>query len=559
MAKQIIFGDEARKALKKGIDQVAGAIRITLGPKGRNVVYDKGYGAPTITNDGVSIAKEITLPDKVENLGAEMIKDVASKTNDIAGDGTTTAVILAQAIIEEGLKKTSLGVSPMGLRAGIESACEEVTKALKAMAKPIKTKEEVIQVATIAAEDGEIGAIIAEAIEKVGKDGVVTVEESQQFVVESEFVEGMQFDKGYISPYLITDADRMEASYTDPFILLTDKKISSIKEILPLLEKLAGAGKKDLVIIAEDIDGEALATLIVNKIRGVFNTLAIKAPGYGDRKKEMLGDIAALTGGTVIAEEVGLKLENAEVEMLGRAHRVIASKDATTIVGGKGKKSDINERVAQIKKQIEHSDSSYDKEKLRERLSKLSGGVAVIKVGATTEAEMKYKKLKIDDAVAATKAAVDEGIVPGGGVALVKAGETVAQKGILPTGRQVKNTNTDMAQEFETGVKILLKALESPLRQIVINAGKDDAAVIIDKIKKSKTFEGYDARADKMVDDMIKEGIVDPVKVTRTGLERAASAAAILLTTEVAVTDESKKEEHNHGAPGMGGGMGMDY
>lgn len=552
MAKQIILGDEARKALKRGIDQVAGAVKITLGPKGRNVVYDKGYGAPIITNDGVSIAKEITLADKTENLGAEMVKDVASKTNDIAGDGTTTAVILTQAIIEEGLRKTSLGVSPMGLRAGIEAACTEVTGTLKAMAKPINTKEEIIQVATISAEDVEIGRIIADAIEKVGKDGVVTVEESQQFAVESEFVEGMQFDKGYVSPYMITDGDRMEASYSDPFILLTDKKISSIKEILPLLEKLAGAGKKDLVIIADDIDGEALATLVVNKIRGAFNTLAIKAPGYGDHKTELLGDIAILTGATVVTEKLGLKLENVEVEMLGRARRVIASKDATTIVSGKGKKTNIDERMTQIKKQIENSDSSYDKEKLRERLGKLAGGVAVIKVGATTEAEMKYKKLKIDDAVAATKAAVDEGIVPGGGVALVKAGEIVAKKGI-------KNTSPDLPQEFETGVKILLKSLESPLRQIVINAGKDDAAVIIDKVKNSKNFEGYDARADKMVDDMIKVGIVDPVKVTRTGLERAASAAAILLTTEVAVTDEPKKEEPMRGGPGMGGGMGMDY
>ncbi len=556
MAKQIILGDEARKALKQGIDQVAGAVKITLGPKGRNVVYDKGYGAPMITNDGVSIAKEITLPDKVENLGAEMIKDVASKTNDIAGDGTTTAVILAQAIIEEGLKKTSLGVSPMGLRAGIEAAGAEVTKALKAMAKPIKTEEEIVQVATISAEDVDIGKIIADAIKKVGKDGVVTVEESQQFVVESEFVEGMQFDKGYISPYMITDGDRMEASYADPFILLTDKKISSIKEILPLLEKLANAGKKDLVIIADDIDGEALATLVVNKIRGTFNTLAIKTPGYGDNKTEFLSDIATLVGGTIITEATGLKLENTEIEMLGRARRVIATKEATTIVGGKGKKDDLDARVFQIKKQIENTDSSYDKEKLRERLGKLAGGVAVIKVGATTEAEMKYKKLKIDDAVAATKAAVDEGIVPGGGVALIKAGELVIKKG-------VKNTSTDLTQEFETGVGILLKALESPLRQIVINAGKDDAAVIINKVKNSKNFEGYDARTDQMVDDVIKSGIVDPVKVTRTGLERAAGAAAILLTTEVAVTDEPKKEETpppgGAGGMGMGAGMGMDY
>ncbi|OJI08969.1 MAG: chaperonin GroEL [Candidatus Vogelbacteria bacterium CG10_big_fil_rev_8_21_14_0_10_49_38] len=552
MAKQIIFGDDARKALKRGIDTVAGAVKITLGPKGRNVVYDKGYGAPVITNDGVSIAKEITLTDKMENLGAEIIKDVANKTNDIAGDGTTTAVVLAQAVIEEGLKRTSLGLSPMGLRAGIEAATAEVTATLKAMAKPIKSKEEIVQVATISAENEEIGAIIADAIERVGKDGVVTVEESQQsFTVESELVEGMQFDKGYISPYMITDGERLEASYADPYILLVDKKISSIKEILPLLEKLAQTGRKELVIIADDIDGEALATLVVNKIRGTFNALAIKAPGYGDRKKEMLADIAALTGGTVIAEEVGLKLETAEVEMLGRARRVVASKEATTIVGGKGGKKDIDERISQIKKQLENSDSAYDKEKLRERLGKLSGGVAVIKVGATTESEMKYKKLKIEDAVAATKAAVDEGIVPGGGVALIKAGEAVSKKG-------VKSSDEEMAQEFETGVKILLKALEAPLRQIVINAGKDDAAVIIEKVKISKTFEGYDARADKLVDDMIKAGIVDPVKVTRTGLERAAGAAAILLTTEVAIADEPEKDKPAVGGPaGMGGGM--DY
>lgn len=550
MAKQIIFGDDARRALKSGIDQVANAVRITLGPKGRNVVYDKGYGAPIITNDGVSIAKEVTLADKVENLGAEMIKDVATKTNDIAGDGTTTAVVLAQTIIEEGMKRTSLGLSPMGLRIGIEAASEEVVKTLRSMAKPIKTKDEIIQVATISAEDLEIGKIIADAIEKVGKDGVVTVEESQSFGVESEFVEGLQFDKGYASPYMITDAERMEASYADPYILITDKKISAIKDILPLLEKLAGLGRKELVIIADDFEGEAFTTLVVNKIRGTFNTLAIKAPGFGDRKKEMLADIAVLTGGTVITEDLGLKLETTELEMLGRARRLIATKDNTTIVGGKGKKGEIDARVDQVKRQLEKTESSYDKEKLRERLGKLTGGVAVIKVGAATEAEMKYKKLKIDDAVAATKAAVDEGIVPGGGVALIKAGELVAKKG-------VKNSSPDLTQEFETGVKILLKSLESPIRQIVVNAGKDDAAVIIDKIKKSKNFEGYDARADKMVEDMIKAGIVDPVKVTRTGLERAASAAAILLTTEVAVTDEPKKEELSH-SPHLGG-MDMGY
>ncbi len=546
MSKQIIFNDEARKALKSGIDQVANAVKITIGPKGRNAVIDKGYGAPTITNDGVSIAKEITLANKVENMGAEIIKDVASKTNDIAGDGTTTAVILTQAIFEEGLKKTSLGVNAMGVKIGIEKAAEEVVKALKSLAKPIKDKNEIVQVATISAESEEFGKIIADAIEKVGKDGVVTVEESQSFGVESEFVEGMQFDKGYLSPYMITDGDRMEAEYKDALILLCDKKISSVKEILPLLEKLAGSGKKELVIIADDIDGEALATLVVNKIRGTFNTLAIKAPGYGDRKKELLGDIAILTGGEVISEDVGIKLENVEITQLGRAHRVIASKDETTIVGGKGKKSDINERIASIKKQIE-SAPTYDKDKLRERLGKLSGGVAVIKVGATTEAEMKYKKLKIDDAVAATKAAIDEGIVSGGGVALLKAGAKVASKKLV-------SPSSDIAHEFDVGVKILLKALEAPIRQIVINAGKDNASVIIDKILAGKGSEGYDANADKMVTDMFKAGIIDPVKVTRTGLERASGAAAMLLTTEVAICDEPKKDDGGHN-----GGMPMDY
>ncbi|MCX6714142.1 MAG: chaperonin GroEL, partial [Candidatus Vogelbacteria bacterium] len=526
----------------------ANAVKITIGPKGRNVVIDKGYGAPMITNDGVTIAKEITLSNKVENMGAEIIKDVASKTNDTAGDGTTTAVILTQAIFEEGLKKTSLGVNAMGVKIGIEKASEEVVKALKALAKPIKDKNEIVQVATISAESEEFGQIIAEAIEKVGKDGVVTVEESQSFGVESEFVEGMQFNKGYLSPYMITDGDRMEAEYKDALVLLCDKKISSIKEILPLLEKLAGSGKKELVIIADDIDGEALATLVVNKIRGTFNTLAIKSPGYGDHKKEMLGDIAILTGGEVVSEDVGIKLENVEISMLGRARRVISSKDETTIVGGKGKKSDIDTRIASIKKQIESADSVYDKDKLRERLGKLSGGVAVIKVGATTEAEMKYKKLKIDDAVAATKAAIDEGIVSGGGVALIKAGAKVASKKLV-------SPSEDIAQEFQVGVKILLKALEAPIRQIVINAGKDNASVIIAKILAGKGSEGYDANADKMVTDMFKAGIIDPAKVTRTGLERASGAASMLLTTEVAICDEPKKEEAGHG----GGMPGMDY
>jgi len=556
MSKQIIYDDRARQLLKSGVDKVANAVRVTIGPKGRNVVIDKGYGTPTITNDGVTIAKEISLKDKVENMGAEIMKEVASKTNDIAGDGTTTAVILAQALVEEGFKKTTLGVNSVGIRLGIEAAAREVVAALRTLAKPIKNKQETKQVATISAESAEFGEIIAEAIDKVGKDGVVTVEESQSFTVESELVEGMQFDKGYVSPYMITDADRMESEYNDALILLTDKKISSIKDILPILEKMANSGKKELVIIAEDVDGEALATLVVNKIRGVFSTLAIKAPGFGDRRKEMLEDIAILTGGRVISEEVGLKLENTDLAMLGRARKVVASKEATTVVGGKGKKSDIDARVAQIKKQIEASDSSYDKEKLKERLGKLSGGVAVIKVGAATESEMKYKKLKIEDAVEATKAAIEEGIVAGGGTALIRAGALVAKK-------EIKPTSADIAHEFSVGVQILLKALESPLKQIAINAGKDDGSVIVDRVQQAKGNQGYDAVADKIVEDMFVAGIIDPVKVTRTGLERAASAAAIMLTTEVAIADEPK-EEAPVGGGGMPGGMsgmggGMDY
>jgi len=552
MSKQIIFNDSARQLLKQGIDKVANAVRVTLGPKGRNVVIDRGYGAPMITNDGVTIAKEISLKDKIENMGAEMVKEVASKTNDNAGDGTTTAVILTQALIEEGFKKTTLGVNAMGIRLGIEAAATEVVKALRGLAKTIKTgTDETKQVATIAAESEEFGKIIADAIDKVGKDGVVTVEESQSFTVESELVEGMQFDKGYTSPYMITDPDRMEAEYEDPMILIVDKKLSSIKDILPVLEKVAAGGKKELVIIAEDIDGEALATLVVNKIRGVFNTLAIKAPGFGDRRKEMLEDIAILTGGKVISDEVGIKLDSVELAMLGRARKIVSKKDETTIVSGKGKKSEIDARIAQIKHQIETSDSQYDKDKLKERLGKLSGGVAVIKVGAATEAEMKYKKLKIEDAVEATKAAIEEGIVAGGGVALIRAGALVAKKEIKPPAH-------DIAHEFSVGVQILLRALRSPLKQIAVNAGKDDGSVIVDRVEQGKGNQGYDANADKIVEDMFAVGIIDPVKVTRTGLERAASAAAILLTTEVAITDEPKEEKPMGGMP-PGGMGGMDY
>ena len=535
MAKQIIYHDEAREALKRGIDKVSNAVKITIGPKGRNVVIDKGWGSPTITNDGVTIAKEITLSDKIENMGAEIVKEVANKTNELAGDGTTTATVLTQALVAEGFKRTAMGVNAMGVKAGIEAASNEVVAELKKLAKQVKSKEETIQIATISAENIEFGKIIADAIEKVGKDGVVTVEESQGFEVESEVVEGMQFDKGYVSAYMVTNADRMEAEYTDPYILITDKKISSIKEILPLLEQLAGMGKKELVIIAEDVDGEALSTLVVNKLRGTFNTLAIKAPGFGDRRKEMLEDIAILTGGKVVSEEVGIKLETATVEMLGRARRVVATKDATTVVDGKGKKSAIDVRIAQLRKANTDSDSKYDKEKIQERLGKLSGGVAVIRVGAAAETEMKYRKLKIEDAVQATKAAMEEGIVAGGGAALIHAGSVVSKK-IL------KSPSKDIEHEFQVGVQVLLASLSSPLKQVAVNAGKDDGAVIVERVREGGPTSGYDAGADEVVKDMFARGIIDPVKVTRAGLQHAASAAAVLLTTEVAIAEEPKKD-----------------
>ncbi|MDO8493095.1 MAG: chaperonin GroEL [bacterium] len=555
MSKQIIYGNDAREALKRGVDKVADAVKVTIGPKGRNVIIDKGYGAPMITNDGVTIAKEISLADKIENMGAEMVKDVANKANEMAGDGTTTAVVLTQAIVEGGFMKTALGANAMGVRLGIEHATRDVVATLVAMAKPIKSKNEIVQVATISAESEEFGKIIADAIDKVGKDGVVTVEESQSFTVESEVVEGMQFDKGYASPYMITNADRMEAEYQDAMILIVDKKISAIKDILPLLEKVAGSGRKELVIIADDIDGEALATLVVNKIRGSFNALALKAPGYGDRKKEILEDIAVMTGGKVISDEIGIKMENATLDMLGRARRVVSTKEHTTIVGGKGKKASIDARVASLRAQISNAESSFDKEKLQERLGKLSGGVAVIKVGAATEAEMKYKKLKIEDAVEATKAAIEEGIVAGGGTALIRAMSKVADKG-------VKCPFPDIKDEFEAGVSVLLESLKAPLKQIANNSGKSDGSVIVHQVMMGKDGEGYDANKDKIVKDMIGAGIVDPVKVTRTSLEHAASAAAILLTTEVAIADEPEKKSAGNMSGGMGmGGMGggMDY
>jgi chaperonin GroEL len=538
MAKQIIFDEQARLALRRGVNKVADAVRVTIGPKGRNVMLDKGYGAPTITNDGVSIAKEISLSDPIENMGAEVVKDVANKTNETAGDGTTTAVILTQAIVREGFKKTTMGVNPMGVRMGIEHATQAVLKALKEMAREVKTKEEIVQVATISAENEEFGNIIAEAIDKVGKDGVVTVEESQSFGVESEVVEGMQFDKGYVSHYMVTNADRMEAVYEDPYILITDKKISSIKDILPLLETLARGGKKDLIIIAEDVDGEALTTLIVNKLKGIFNSLAIKSPGYGDRKKDMLSDIAVITGGKVVSEEIGLKLDNANLEDLGVAHKVVATKDLTTIVNGKGDQTAVQERVAQIKKLIEQTDSDFDREKLQERLAKLAGGVGVIRVGAATETEMKEVKHRIEDAVGATKAAVEEGVVPGGGVALIRA---------------MKALDTlKLEAEEAIAIGILRRALEEPLRQIAQNAGVD-GAVIVEEVKKHEGSYGYNA-VTGVYEDIVKAGIIDPAKVTRSALQNAASIAGMFLTTEAVVTDIPKKDEPT--IPPMGGGMG---
>lgn len=559
MAKQIISGEAARKALKAGVDKVADAVKITIGPRGRNVVMDKGYGAPMLTNDGVSIAKEITLPNKMENMGAEIVKEVASKTDEIAGDGTTTAVILMQALVREGMSRIAMGANPMGVRRGMESALRDAVEELRHMAKPIKADDEIEQVATISVESDEMGKKIAETIKKVGKDGVVTVEESQSFGIEAEIVEGMEFDKGYVSPYMITNPERMEAVYKDAFILLTDRKISSIQDVLPLLEKMAASGHKELVIFAEDVDGEALTTFVVNKLRGGFSTLAVKAPGYGERKKDVLADIASVTGGTVISEEVGLTFDKVEVEMLGRAGRVISTKEKTVIVDGKGKKGEVEKRIGQLKKQVAQTDSKYDKEKLEERIAKLSGGVAILKVGAATETEMKYLKLKIEDAVKATKAAIAEGIVPGGGSTLVRVARALEEK--LAKSDVSKKGHLDKENsEFLIGYHIVSDALSEPFKQIVINAGRDNAAVFIKEIIESKGNAGYDAAKDAMVVDMLKAGIVDPVKVARAGLEHAVSAAAILLTTEVAIADIPEKKEPTPQGGGMDGGMGdMGY
>ena len=546
MAKEVIYGEDVKKRLKKGVDTVANAVKVTLGPRGRNVIIDKGYGGPTITNDGVTIAKEIILKDKFENMGAEITKEVANKTNELAGDGTTTATILTQALLTEGLKHTTMGVNAMAVRAGMEHASIDVVKVLHEMAVQISTTEEIKQVATISAESEEIGSKIAETIEKVGKDGVVTVEESQSFGIETEFTEGMEFDRGYISPYMITNPERMEAEYKNALILITDKKISSAKDIVPLLEKVAQMGKKELVIVADDVDGDALATFVVNKLRGGFSVLAVKTPGYGDRKKEILQDIAVMTGGQVVTEEVGLKLENADLTHLGKAARVVATKDKTVIVGGEGSKESITSRTDALRAQLANTDSKFDKEKLEERIAKLSGGVAVIKVGAATETEMKYLKLKIEDAVNATKAAIEEGIVPGGGTALSRAAGIVE-------GRVSK----DLGRDELIGYRIVLKALEEPLKQLAHNVGREDGAVIVQKVKEAGGNAGYDAAKAEMVDDMIKAGIIDPVKVERAGVQHAVSAVAILLTSEVAIADLPEPEKPSMpDMGGMGGGMG---
>lgn len=549
MAKQIIFDEKARAALRAGVNKLAAAVKVTLGPKGRNVVISQGWGSPKIVSDGVTIAKEIELPDVYENAGAALVKEVASKTNDVAGDGTTTATVLAQSLINEGLKVVSAGINPMVMKRGILKGVEAIVAELEAMKKPVANQSDIEHVASISANDKELGKMIAEVMQTVGKDGVVTVEESQSLGMEKELVEGMQFDKGYASAYMVTDTSRMEAVMEDPAILITDQKISAIADILPLLEKLAQSGKKNLVIIAEDVDGEALATLVVNKIRGTFHSLAIKAPGFGDRRKEMLADLAALTGGRVISNEVGLKLDKATLEDLGSARKVIATKDNTTIVKGAGDESAIKARIAQIKAEIEKTTSDYDKEKLQERLAKLSGGVAVLKVGAATETEMKEKKLRIEDALSATRAAIEEGVVVGGGVALIRAQK--ALDGLKVDG------------EEKVGLDILRKAVEEPLKQIAINSGMD-GAVVVEEVKKLSGNNGYNA-ATGVYEDLLKIGVIDPKKVTRSALQNAASVAALFLTTEAVITDiPEKKEDHAHGGhgggmPGMGGMGDMDY
>ncbi|MFR8665542.1 MAG: chaperonin GroEL [Oscillospiraceae bacterium] len=545
MAKQLLTGEEARKALKTGIDQLADTVKITLGPKGRNVVLAKKFGSPVITNDGVTIAKEIELKDAFENMGAQLVREVATKTNDAAGDGTTTATVLAQALVTEGMKNVAAGANPMDVKRGMQKAVKAAVGAFTANSKKVSGSADIARVATVSAGDETVGTLIAEAMEKVGADGVITIEESKTAETYSEVVEGMQFDRGYITPYMVTDTERMEAVLDDAYLLITDKKISVIADILPLLEQIVQSGKK-LVIIAEDVEGEALSTLIVNRLRGTFTVVAVKAPGFGDRRKEMLQDIATLTGGTVVSSELGYELKDATMEMLGRARQVKVTKEDTTIVDGMGDKKAIADRVAQIKAQLEVTTSDFDKEKLQERLAKLSGGVAVIKVGAATEVEMKDKKLRIEDALNATKAAVEEGIVAGGGTAPINA---IAA---------VEKTIGELEGDQRTGACIVRKALESPLRQIAANAGLE-GSVIIDKILASgKTNYGFDAQKEEYV-DMIAAGIVDPTKVTRSALENAASVASMVLTTESLVADEPEEPAPAAAGAGMGGGMGGMY
>lgn len=541
MAKEIKFSEESRRSLLRGVDALADAVKVTLGPKGRNVVLEKKFGSPLITNDGVTIAKEIELDDKFENMGAQLVKEVATKTNDVAGDGTTTATVLAQAMIREGLKNVAAGANPMVIRRGIEKAVKTAVDEIKNIAKPVEGKESIAQVAAISANDDEVGQLIAEAMEKVGNDGVVTVEESKGFVTELEVVEGMQFDRGYISPYMVTDNDKMEAVLDDPYILITDKKISNVQEILPLLERVVQQGKP-LLIIAEDLEGEALATLVVNKLRGTFNAVAVKAPGFGDRRKAMLQDIATLTGGQVVTEDLGMDLKTADFSVLGRSRQVRVTKDDTIVVDGAGDRGEISSRINQIRQQLEETTSEFDKEKLQERLAKLAGGVAVIKVGAATETELKERKLRIEDALNSTRAGVEEGMVSGGGIALVN---------VMHAVENLKGNDDDE----QTGINIIRRALEEPLRQIAFNAGLE-GSVVVERAKKEEVGIGFNAATGEWV-DMIKAGIVDPAKVTRSALQNAASVAAMVLTTEAVVADKPEPEE-KAGAGGMGdmGGMG---
>ena len=532
MAKQIVFDEEARRSLKKGIDILAGAVKSTLGPKGRNVALDKKFGAPTVTHDGVTVAKEIQLENALENMGAQLLKEAATKTNDVAGDGTTTATVLAQAVVNEGLKNLAAGANPMQLKAGIDRGTQAVVDYLREMAIPVEGKKEIAQIASISAADETIGELIAEVMDRVGKDGVITVEESRGINFETDYVEGMQIDKGYISAYFVTNTEKMEASLENPYILITDKKISAVQDILPVIEKIVQQGRREVVIIAEDVDGEALATLVVNKLRGILNVLAVKAPGFGDRRKEMLRDIAILTGGEVISEEMGRRLDSATLADLGSARLVTSHKDDTTIIEGHGETADIQARVRQIKAQIEETTSDYDREKLQERLAKLAGGVAVIKVGAGTEVELKYRQTRVEDALSATRAGVEEGIVPGGGVALLNAVEAL--------------NNLNLTGDAATGVTILRRAREEPVRQLAINGGRDGSVIVegirrAQKERNSKSI-GYNVLSDEYV-DMVEAGIIDPAKVTRSALQNATSIAAMILTTEALVTDLPEKEK----------------